>query len=77
MTQMKEAEYSDLYLVVAVEVMRSGHTHFRGKADGIVAVLEYFLKRFFSSVNPLGTFVIKQSTMYVCLFPDYSAPYLY
>ena len=46
MTQMKEAEYSDLYLVGAVEVMRSGHTHFRGKADGIVAVLEYFLKRF-------------------------------
>ena len=51
MTQVKVAEYSDLYLAMAVEVMRSGHIHFRGKADGIVAGLEYFLKSFLTGAR--------------------------
>ena len=48
---MNVAEYRDWYLVVAVEVMRSGHAHFRGKADGIVAGLEYFLKSFLTGAR--------------------------
>ena len=49
--QVNVAEYRDWYLVVAVEGMRSGHAHFRGKADGIVAGLEYFLKSFLTGAR--------------------------